>query len=132
MSDSCYCRDQHFGVVVLQLSGPVLQPVNGGLILVDFGVALLRRVELALLNHAEDFGVATLVYIQILTHGTKTGFVVSRKLEFFKFGKDFAKLLPRAIPLGVVLSADRRFLDVEEGILFETATAQRGSLGAAG
>ena len=116
--------------MVGQLSGQILQPVDGIFVLIDLGVALLRRVELALLNHAEYFRVATFIDIQIFTHGANSCLVIRRELKFVKFAEDLAKLLPLPIPLGGVLVSDLRLLDVQEGILFEPAQLERGGFGA--
>src|SRR5256885_15636359 len=111
--------------MVGQLSGQILQTVDGIFVLIDLGVALLRRVELALLNHAEYFRVATFIDIQIFTHGADSRLVIRRELKFVKFDEDLAKLLPLPIPLGGVLVSDLRLLDVQEGILFEPAQLER-------
>src|SRR5689334_18957319 len=104
-------------MMVRQLSGEILQPVDGIFVFIDLDVALLRRMELALLNHAEDFRETTLVNIHILAHGANRCLVVRRKLKFIKLTKNIAKLLPLGIPLGGVLVSNLRVLDVEKGIL---------------
>ena len=72
-------------MTIRQLRGKILQPVNGILILINLGVAILRRMQLSLLNHAQDLGVPGLISRQVFAHGTKCCLIVRRKLEPVEF-----------------------------------------------
>ena len=118
--------------MVGQLSGQILQPMDGIFVLIDLGVALLRRVELTLLNHAEDFAVAVFIGGQVLAHRPNGGLVIRRKLEPIEFRESVTEFLPLRVPLGSVRSPNLDFFDIEKGILLEPAQLERGGLGACG